>query len=62
MAQKMIEEVTLDAWRIGAGLTAFLLCVTFSVVCFQEEDRAAMRRCLRSNAEKAECLLTVYGR
>ena len=62
MAQRMIDETTLDAWRIGAGLTAFLLCLTFSVVVFQEEDRAAMSRCLRSNAEKAECLLTVYGR
>jgi hypothetical protein len=62
MTQRMIEESTLDAWRIGAGLTAFLLCLTFSAVVFQEEDRAAMQRCLRSNAEKTECLLTVYGR
>ena len=62
MSPKIIDETTLDAWRIGAGLTAFLLCLTFSVVVFQEEDRAAMSRCLRSDAEKTECLLTVYGR
>ncbi len=61
MADHKIDQTNLDAWRIGAGLSAFLLCLTFSVV-FQGEDRAAMRRCLRSNAEKAECLLTIYGR
>ena len=51
MADHKIDQTTLDAWRIGAGLSAFLLCLTFSVVVFQEEDKAAMRRCLRSNAE-----------
>jgi hypothetical protein len=62
MAQKMIEESTLDAWRIGATLSAFLLCLTFGAVVFNFENEQAMQRCLRSNAEKAECLLTVYGR
>ena len=58
----MIEEGTLDAWRLGATLSAFLLCLTFGAVCFNVENEQAMQRCLRSNAEKAECLLTVYGR
>jgi len=62
MSDHKIDQTTLDAWRVGGLLSVFLLCITFSVVVFQEEDRAAMSRCLASNAEKAECLLTVYGR
>jgi hypothetical protein len=62
MAQKMIEESTLDAWRLGAALSAFLLVLTFGAVAFNVENEKAMERCLRSNAEKEECLLTVYGR
>ena len=62
MTIRTIEESTLDAWRIGATLSAFLLCLTFAAVVFQAENESAMQRCLRSNAEKAECLLTVYGR
>ncbi len=62
MAQKMIDETTLDAWRLGATLSAFLLVLTFGAVVFNVENEQAMQRCLRSNAEKAECLLTVYGR
>jgi hypothetical protein len=62
MAVRSIEESTLDAWRLGAALSAFLLCITFGAVVFNYENEQAMQRCLRSNAEKAECLLTVYGR
>jgi len=62
MTIRTIEESTLDAWRIGATLSAFLLCLTFGAVVFQAENKSAMQRCLRSNAEKTECLLTVYGR
>jgi len=62
MAQRMIDETTLDAWRLGATLSAFLLVLTFGAVVFNVENEQAMQRCLRSNAEKAECLLTVYGR
>jgi len=62
MTVSTIEESTLDAWRIGATLSAFLLCLTFGAVVFNVENEQAMQRCLRSNAEKAECLLIVYGR
>ena len=62
MTQRMIEENTLDAWRLDATLSAFLLVLTFGAVVFNVENEQAMQRCLRSNAEKAECLLTVYGR
>ena len=62
MAVHTIEESTLDAWRIGATLSAFLLCLTVASVAFQAENESAMQRCLRSNAEKTECLLIIYGR
>ena len=62
MSVSTIEESTLDAWRIGATLSAFLLCLTFGAVVFNVENEQAIQRCLRSDAEKSECLLTVYGR
>ena len=62
MTMRTIEESTYDAWRFGALLSAFLLCLTFGAVVFNVENEEAMVRCLRSDAEKAECLLTVYGR
>lgn len=62
MTLRTIDASTYDVWRLSACLSAFLLALTFGAVVFNVENEQAIQRCLRSDAEKEECLLTVYGR
>lgn len=58
-----IDQSTLDAWRIGGCLAAFLLCCSTAALVFSVEDSDKLKRCLRAaHASPELCLLTVYGR
>lgn len=62
MTVSTVDTATYDAWRLTACLSMFLLCITASAVVFNVENEQAMRRCVRTEATKTECFLTVYGR
>ena len=62
MSDNKIDQTTLDAWRVGGLLSAFLLCLTFGSLVFSYESSEAVRRCLAKSADPASCHLIVYGR
>ncbi len=59
---KLIHQSTFDAWRVACFASVFFAALFSGVLIFQAENESAMRRCLDSTAEKAECRLIVMGR
>ena len=59
---KVIDQSTFDAWRVACFASVFFATLFCGVLIFQAENESAMRRCLDSTAEKAECRLIVMGR
>lgn len=59
---RLIHQTTFDAWRVGCFASLFFAVLFGGALSFEASNADAMRRCLDSTAEKAECRLIVMGR